>query len=70
MKLYTKLINRTLALDGWFEKRFYIFTLLMFRKTNKTTINKNKTKIPIRPFDSRLYLDKSRLWKHVGFLGM
>ena len=22
---------------------FYIFTLLMFRKTNKTTINKNKT---------------------------
>ena len=25
------------------QKGFYIFTLLMFRKTNKTTINKNKT---------------------------
>ena len=32
----------------------------MFRKTNKTTTNKNKTKIPIRPFYSRLYLDISR----------
>ena len=34
----------------------------MFRKTNKTTIIKNKTKIliGISPFDSRLYLDISR----------
>ena len=41
---------------------FYIFTLLMFRKPNKTTINKDKTKIffvGIHPFDSRLYLDIS-----------
>jgi hypothetical protein len=36
------------------------FYPLMFRKTNKTTINKNKTKILIRSFDSRLYLDISR----------
>jgi hypothetical protein len=43
----------------------YIFTLLMFRKPNKTTINKNKTTIFIgqRPFDSRLYLDISRSFK-------
>jgi hypothetical protein len=41
----------------------YIFTLLMFRKPNKTTINKNKTTIFIgqRPFDSRLYLDISTI---------
>ena len=34
----------------------------MFRKTYKTTINKNKTKIliGIRHFDSRLYLDISK----------
>jgi hypothetical protein len=34
----------------------------MFKKTNKTTIIKNKTKIliDISPFDSRLYLDISR----------
>jgi hypothetical protein len=40
----------------------WYFYPLMFRKTNKTTINKNKTKIliGIRPFDSRLYLDISR----------
>ena len=31
----------------------YIFTLLMFRKSNKTTINKNKIVIGQRPFDSR-----------------
>jgi len=43
----------------------YIFTLLMFRKPNKTTINKNKTAnfIDQRPFDSRLYLDISRSFK-------
>jgi hypothetical protein len=43
----------------------YIFTLLMFRKPNMTTINKNKTKnfIGQRPFDSRLYLDISRSFK-------
>ena len=41
----------------------YIFTLLMFRKANKTTINKLKRQIFIgqRPFDSRLYLDISGL---------
>ena len=46
----------------------YIFTLLMFRKTNKTTINKNKTTICIgqRPFDSRWYLDISRSFKWKG----
>ena len=40
----------------------YIFTLLMFRKPNKTTINKNKTTIFYRStsFDSRFYLDVSR----------
>ena len=41
----------------------YIFTLLMFKKPNKTTINKNKTTIFFigqRPFDSRFYLDISR----------
>jgi hypothetical protein len=39
----------------------YIFTLLMFRKPNKTTNNKNKTTnlYRQRPFDSRLYLDSS-----------
>ena len=41
---------------------FYIFTMLMFRKVNKTTI-KQKIKrlifIGRRPFDSRLYLDIS-----------
>jgi hypothetical protein len=43
----------------------YVFTLLMFRKPNKTTINKNKTTIFIsqHPFDSRLYLDISRSFK-------
>jgi len=42
----------------------YNFTLLMFRKSNKTTINKNKTHIFIgQPFDSRLYLDISRSFK-------
>ena len=43
----------------------YIFTLLMFKKPNKTTINKNKKHIFIgqRPFDSRLYLDISRSFK-------
>jgi hypothetical protein len=45
----------------------YIFTLLMFRKPNKTTINKNKTTNFYRQrlFDSRLYLDISRsfMWK-------
>jgi hypothetical protein len=43
----------------------YVFTLLMFRKPNKTTINKNKTTIFYRstPFDSRLYLDISRSFK-------
>ena len=43
----------------------YIFTLLMFRKPNKITINKKKRKIFIgqRPFDSRLYLDISRFFK-------
>jgi hypothetical protein len=44
----------------------YIFTLLMFRKPNKTTINKNKTTIFFigqRPFDSRFYLDISRSFK-------
>ena len=43
----------------------YVFTLLLFRKPNKTTINKNKTTIFIgqRPFDSRLYLDISRSFK-------
>jgi hypothetical protein len=37
----------------------------MFRKPNKTTINKNKTTIFIgqRPFDSRFYLDISRSFK-------
>jgi hypothetical protein len=37
----------------------------MFRKPNKTTINKNKTTIFIsqRPFDSRLYLDISKSFK-------
>jgi hypothetical protein len=40
----------------------YVFTFLLFRKPNKTTINKNKTTIFIgqRPFGSRLYLDISR----------
>ena len=50
----------------------YIFTLLMFRKPNKTTINKNKTIIFIgqRPFDSRLYLDISRSfkWKKIVYI--
>ena len=43
----------------------YVFTFLLFRKPNKTTINKNKTTIFIgqRPFDSRLYLDISRSFK-------
>ena len=44
----------------------YIFTLLMFRKPTKTTIDKNKTInfcIGQRPFDSRLYLDISRSFK-------
>ena len=43
----------------------YIFTLLMFRKPNKTTINKIKTTnfIGQRPFNSRLYLDISRSFK-------
>jgi hypothetical protein len=44
----------------------YIFTLLMFRKPNKTTINKNKTTIFFigqRPFDFRFYLDISRSFK-------
>ena len=43
----------------------YIFTLLMFRKPNKTTINKNKTTIFYRStsFDSRFYLDISRSFK-------
>jgi hypothetical protein len=43
----------------------YVFTLLMFRKPNKTTINKNKTAFFIgqSPFDSRLYLDISRSFK-------
>jgi hypothetical protein len=43
----------------------YIFTLLMFKKPNKTTINKNKKHIFIgqRPFDSRLYFDISRSFK-------
>ena len=43
----------------------YIFTLLMFRKSNKTTINKNKTINCYRStsFDSRLYLDISRSFK-------
>ena len=43
----------------------YIFTLLMFRKSNKTTINKNKTTIFYRStsFDSRFYLDISRSFK-------
>jgi hypothetical protein len=43
----------------------YIFTLLMFRKPNKTTINKNKTInfIGHCPFHSRLYLDISRSFK-------
>jgi hypothetical protein len=43
----------------------YIFTLLMLRKSNKTTINKIKRQIFIgqRPFDSRLYLDISRSFK-------
>ena len=43
----------------------YIFTLLMFRKSNKTTINPKKRQIFIgqRPFDSRLYLDISRSFK-------
>jgi hypothetical protein len=43
----------------------YIFTLLMFRKPNKTTINKNKKTnfIGQLPFDSRLYLDISRSFK-------
>jgi hypothetical protein len=37
----------------------------MFRKPNKTTINKNKTTIFISqpPFDSRLYLDISKSFK-------
>ena len=37
----------------------------MFRKPNKTTINKNKTTIFIgqRPFNSRFYLDISRSFK-------
>jgi hypothetical protein len=41
------------------------FTLLMFRKPNKTTINKIKRQIFIgrRPFDSRLYLHISRSFK-------
>jgi hypothetical protein len=48
---------------------FYIFTLLMFRKPNTTTINKNKTIhfIAIRPFSSRLYLDISRSFKCLKF---
>ena len=43
----------------------YIFTLLMFRKPNKTTINKNKTTnfIGQRPFDSRLYSNVSKSFK-------
>jgi len=39
----------------------YIFTLLMFRKPNKTTIN--NFFIGQRAFDSRLYLDISRSFK-------
>ena len=48
---------------------FDIFTLLMFRKPNTTTINKNKTIhfIAIRPFSSRLYLDISRSFKCLKF---
>ena len=43
----------------------YIFTLLMFRKPNKTTINKKKRQFFIgqRLFDSSLYLDISRSFK-------
>jgi hypothetical protein len=43
----------------------YIFTLLMFRKQNKTTITKIKRQIFIsqHSFDSRLYLDISRSFK-------
>ena len=43
----------------------YIFTILMFRKSNKTTINKIKRQIVIgqRSFGSRLYLDISRSFK-------
>ena len=46
---------------------FYIFTLLMFRKPNKTIINKINRYIFIatHPFDSRLYLDISRTFKGV-----
>ena len=42
----------------------YVFTLLLFRKPNKT-INKHKTTYFYRstPFDSRLYLDISRSFK-------
>ena len=44
---------------------WHMFLHLMFRKPNKTTINKNKTTIFIgqRLFDSRLYLDISRSFK-------
>ena len=46
---------------------FYIFTLLIFRKPIKTTINKNKTitfiGIHVPPFNSWLYLDSSRSFK-------
>ena len=44
----------------------------MFRKSNKTTINKNKTTnfYGQRPFDSRLYLDisseKNRLYLDIS----
>jgi hypothetical protein len=45
-------------------KKKYFYTL-MFRKPNKTTINKIKRQIFIgqRPFDSRLYLAISRSFK-------
>ena len=42
----------------------YVFTLLMFRKPNKTTTKiKRQICIGQRPFDSRLYLDISRSFK-------
>jgi hypothetical protein len=46
---------------------FYIFTFLMFRKLNKPQLTKNKQQIfiGIRAFDSRLYLDISRLFKWI-----
>ena len=47
-------------------EKIYVFTLLMFRKPNKTTINKNKTTNLYRSTSlrySRLYLDISRSFK-------